>query len=363
MSTPLSIEDLRRLYLDFSLLNKNIVHIAGSKGKGTVAYLIATLLKKRGFKVGLFTSPALLEDREMIQIDGKTISEEEFGKLNQFFIQKAPNLSPFERLTFMALKAFSEENCDYTILECGWGGQNDATNLTTEKCLTILTHLELEHREVLGDTLEKIALNKLGICRPGVPLLTPENQRGFVKSLLNQNVPLIAAALENSADLPHHPESVSLALAALKELGFDSSHEDLLSLKTATIPGRMERVEFSGHVAILDGAHTMDSLRFVREQVEKIAKTEGFEEIFWAAHFLKDKNSELWTLLPPENSVWIPLKDERAGECPSLMKNQTLEEFYASVQPLPEKSLVVFVGSFRLVAAVKRFLHENIKVD
>ncbi len=187
------------------------VHIAGTNGKGSTSAYLAGLLERCGLKVGLFTSPHLVEVRERFRINGQMISEALFTEAVQFIQQlliqdgKAAQTSAekdlkkmsceaehtlqdnrianglqknensgytpcfFDVMFYIAMYAFQKEQVDMVVLETGLGGRLDATNAVSEKCLTLITHIGLDHTEYLGNTLEEIALEKAGIMKAGVP--------------------------------------------------------------------------------------------------------------------------------------------------------------------------------------------------
>lgn len=331
-------------------LHAKVIHIAGSKGKGTTALLLAKILELSGHKVGLFTSPFLFSEEEMIQINGENISKADLDRL-----RVGLDGSEFENQTEAAFLYFNEQECDYVVLECGWGGAMDATNTVENKNLTILTHIELEHTEVLGDTVEKITKEKLGICRPGVPLLTVASQ-----------VPAVFETIENAGLEPilvpavdlddHHPESAGLAMAAAEHFGITVTPEIHAELENLKVPGRFEVLKWDKHTLILDGAHTYDSVLYLREKVLEYTLHHGLGDPFWAIHFLKDKAPGLNKLFVRNHTVWIDLDDERAGTAPEDLNAVSIDEFLESLEIEPAGRLVIFVGSFKLVAGVKREL-------
>ena len=168
------VKDFLCLYdVDYGKLK--YIHVAGSKGKGTTCAFIANYLWNDGYKVGLYTSPHIFEVTERIWMNGKAIEKTRFAEMVEGlkkFIEKTecPQLTYFEILTVLALKYFVEEGVDYVVLEVGLGGRLDATNIV-RPVLSVLTTVELEHTDVLGDTIEKILNEKLGIVKDGVPVL------------------------------------------------------------------------------------------------------------------------------------------------------------------------------------------------
>ena len=149
------------------------IHIAGSNGKGTTANYLANIYRAHGLKVGLFTSPYLNDVNEMININGQNISNEEFEKMikeNEKLFDKY-SLSPFEIQTYIALKYFDNNACDLAIIECGMGGEIDATNIFIP-IASIITSISLEHTAFLGRSLCEIAYQKAGIIKEGIPVIT-----------------------------------------------------------------------------------------------------------------------------------------------------------------------------------------------
>lgn len=149
----------------------HIIHVAGTNGKGSTCKMLATLLMKSGCRVGLFTSPHLVRINERIRINDEIISDEDFARVfcrvkEQFTVHP----SFFEVMFAMAAVYFNEQKVDYIIYETGMGGRLDATNIV-EPELTIITSIGYDHMEYLGDTLEKIAAEKAGIIKPGVPVI------------------------------------------------------------------------------------------------------------------------------------------------------------------------------------------------
>jgi dihydrofolate synthase/folylpolyglutamate synthase len=156
-----------------------VVHIAGSNGKGSTSVKIANTLRLSNYRVGLFTSPHISSFRERIQINGEMVSEDQIvSNLRDIFAicdeQNIPSIF-FEIVTALAFKIFSDEHVDVAVLETGLGGRLDATNIVKVPLLSIITSIGLEHTQILGDTLEKIALEKGGIIKDSCPVLVGNN--------------------------------------------------------------------------------------------------------------------------------------------------------------------------------------------
>ncbi len=153
------------------------IHIAGTNGKGSVSHMIASVLQEAGYKTGLYTSPHLKDFRERIKINGGMISEEEVILFveKHWDIIKSIRPSFFEMTVAMAFNFFAENNVDVAVIEVGLGGRLDSTNIINP-VLSVITNIGHDHMDLLGDTFEKIAIEKSGIIKPGVPVIISETQ-------------------------------------------------------------------------------------------------------------------------------------------------------------------------------------------
>lgn len=153
------------------------IHVAGTNGKGSVSHFLASILHRTGLKVGLYTSPHLVDFRERIRINGQMIPEDEvvrFVEKNRSFFE-SQQLSFFEMTVGMAFDYFRAEKVDIAVVEVGMGGRLDSTNVITP-LLSVITNIGFDHTQFLGDTLDKIAFEKAGIIKPGVPVVIGETQ-------------------------------------------------------------------------------------------------------------------------------------------------------------------------------------------
>lgn len=151
------------------------IHVAGTNGKGSVSHLLAAILRQAGYKVGLFTSPHLLDFRERIRVNGKMIPKEYVVDFVERHRATFEPLHPsfFELTSTLAFDYFRTEEVDFAVIEVGMGGRLDSTNIITP-ILSIITNISLDHTQFLGDTVEKIAAEKAGIIKPEVPVLVGE---------------------------------------------------------------------------------------------------------------------------------------------------------------------------------------------
>lgn len=276
---------------------KNCILIAGTKGKGSVAYMIDAGLRACGLKTGLFVSPHLLSVRERIQINGEWIKKETFARLMARFqplVKKQP-VSYFELLTTMAFELFAHKNLDFTVIEVGLGGRLDATNLC-EPVVAVITRIGYDHLQVLGRTLKKIAREKAGIMRAQRPVVIGLQPAEAEKELLLQAIkvgaqPFLVKRQSRVWDENLSPSGVAFSaftelgggrvelkilgrhqiencLTALTVLGILSRSEPQINfatvvagLKNLTIPGRCEVVvaEQTSPLVIVDSCHNPES--------------------------------------------------------------------------------------------------------
>ncbi len=156
-----------------------VIHVAGTNGKGSVCRYLYSVLQENGYKTGLYTSPYLERFTERMEYNGSEISQEDLIRYTELVLKNvdlmlaAGQESPteFELITAIAFLYFSEKDIDYLILEVGLGGAGDSTNMVSKPAASVITSISFDHMEYLGDTLEKIAIEKAGIIKPGVPVI------------------------------------------------------------------------------------------------------------------------------------------------------------------------------------------------
>ena len=186
------------------------IHVAGTNGKGSTCAMLESIYRAAGLRVGLFTSPHLVSFRERIQVNRQLIPENELVRLVeeiQPLLKQFPadnHLTLFEVVTVMALKFFAEQKCDLVIWETGLGGRLDATNIVTPLA-SVITNIAFDHQQWLGDTLEKIAAEKAGIIKPGIPVVTATDEPSALavieKIAKEKNAPLTTVAADGNPPL------------------------------------------------------------------------------------------------------------------------------------------------------------------
>jgi len=281
-------------------LGRRTVHVAGSKGKGSVAAMAASILRKAGLRVGLYTSPHLHRFVERIAIDGEPIAPEEFGRLlgalrPQIEAEDAGgfgSVSTFEALTALAFVAFRERGVEAQVLEVGLGGRLDATNVLDANDVCAITPVSLEHTAVLGDTVAQIAAEKAGIITPGATVIMApqrESAADVVRSVCaERGAALIetaqACALSRTKHdrdgqefslrtpratyklrLPllgrHQLDNAATAVLAVEALGIEIDEATLRDgLAAVRWPCRIEILK-QRPLVVADGAHNRDSAR------------------------------------------------------------------------------------------------------
>jgi len=255
------------------------IHVAGTNGKGSTCAMLESIYRLAGRRVGLFTSPHLISFRERIQVNRTLIPEADVVRLVervQALLQGFPrDHSPtfFEVVTVLALSYFAEQQCDLVIWETGLGGRLDATNIVTPLA-SVITNIQFDHEQWLGNTLAKIAAEKAGIVKPGVPVLTASEEAEAL-AVIRAAAGLAAAPLEvvtpeailrpPLADLAlplpgeHQRVNAALALATVRTLVSQLPvPEETMTRGLATVQwaGRLQQIEISpGHLTLLDGAH------------------------------------------------------------------------------------------------------------
>jgi dihydrofolate synthase / folylpolyglutamate synthase len=276
------------------------VHVAGTNGKGSVASAIARVLQNAGYKVGLFTSPHLVTFNERIQINNNMISnknvvESYYAIKNLHQGSREPTF--FEFSTAMALYEFSKENVDWAVIETGMGGRLDATNII-RPAVSVITNISIEHKKYLGNTIEKIAGEKGGIIKRGIPIITGAKQKSAIAVLkdiaVRKKAPLylyginfktrskdgiftyygmenVWPGMRTGLSGSHQIENAALVLAACEILGkkIDLPVERIKAgLLNNKWPGRLEIVSTSPYI-ILDGAHNLGAARALSDFLSK----------------------------------------------------------------------------------------------
>ena len=302
------------------------VHVAGTNGKGAVCAILDAALRAadRGGgvpppRVGRYTSPHLVKLNERFFLDGEPIDDETLESAAckvASSVSRLPSFAQeptfFEALTAVAFCLYAEAKVDYAVLECGLGGRLDATNVC-DPAICVITKIGLDHCDWLGGTVEKIAAEKAGIVKPGVPVVLGRNEPS-VRAVIDARAKEIGAPFHYAPDLvdeseipadfslsgSFNRENAITAIASLKVLaakGAQRGTKDLLKgFENVIWPGRFQRV---GNV-IVDGAHNPPAARALRESLEGLGRSEGLDGIDLICGFCGDKDvGEVLSVLAP----------------------------------------------------------------
>ena len=292
------------------------IHIAGTNGKGSTAHMLASILQEVGYKVGLYTSPHLKDFRERIKINGKMILEKEvvsFVEENKI-IFKEMNLSFFEFTVAMAFDYFAKEGVDIAIIETGLGGRLDSTNIINPE-LAIITNISLDHTNLLGDTIEKIAREKAGIIKNKTPIIIGRKQKettSIFKSIAKEkNAILIYASPQkgyaNDLKGEYQKENINTVITAIKQLqkqGWtiteNSTEHGLLKIVGNTqLLGRWQTLSSNPQI-ICDTAHNEDGIKEITKQLSN-SKYEQLHIVFGT---VDDKNLDPILRYLPKNAKY-----------------------------------------------------------
>ena len=293
------------------------IHIAGSNGKGTTANYLANIFRAYGLKVGLFTSPYLDEVNEMININGENISNDEIvSYLSQYEkLIKKYSLSAFEIQTFIGLSYFQKMGCDLAIIECGMGGEIDATNVFNP-ILSIVTSISLEHTAFLGRSLCEIAYQKAGVIKDNIPVITgilDEEALNTIVEIAKEKESQVICSVE-PAKVVYENYGYNFAYSVYTDLRINSSAT--YSLKDACIaleaviklldrfpvseeqireglaktymPARME-IMGQNPLVLVDGSHNPEGVQNMVNSLQNLAENREIHVLFAC---FKDKNIE-----------------------------------------------------------------------
>ncbi len=289
------------------------VHVAGTNGKGSTTHTIASVLQEAGYKTGLYTSPHLKDFSERIRVNGKPISE-------QYVVDFVENAKPlidqfqpsfFEITTIMAFQYFKDMGVDVAVIETGLGGRLDSTNIITP-LLSIITNVSFDHVQQLGNTLEKIAGEKAGIIKPGIPVVVgeaPENLRPIYES---KGSPIIWAEDMEFPDVEFelkglcqdkNKKTILASLEVLK-LDLDITAENIRQgmahvVENTGLMGRWQTIG-TEPLIIADTAHNEGGIRYIAEQLMSM-KYKTLRIVFG---MVKDKDISTVLSLMPKNAEY-----------------------------------------------------------
>jgi len=352
------------------------IHIGGTNGKGSCSHMITSILMEEGYRVGLYTSPHLVDFRERIRTNEGMCSKEfvmTFIEAHKEYILMQ-QLSFFELTVGMAFSYFAEHNLDLAVIEVGMGGRLDSTNVITP-ILSIITTIGLDHQAFLGDTLEKIAHEKAGIIKHKIPVVIGQSQEEtkavFQNKAQQESAPIYWASDKPSAltsDLKGNYQvfninTVVTAISVLNEHGdlaisSKAVQDGLLSVVSNTgIQGRWQWLKPN---VVCDTAHNKDGLELVLKQLSQ-AEYNNLHLVFG---MVKDKNPDDILALLPKNAYYyfVAPKINRALEASELFEHSkrfglkgeccsSVAEGYQNALHNADNSDLIFIGGSTFVVA------------
>lgn len=394
-------KDLSRMHDAYKMLNVDLsnvkkIHVAGTNGKGSTLEFILRLLREKGHRIATFRSPYVFQFNERIGFDLKYIKNDEllalindFYDFNETFKKSyGEHLSFFELLTLMAFKYAYDKKADFIIIEVGIGGLLDATNILNYD-LSLITNIGYDHMHILGDTLESIANNKLGILKKGNHLITTvdkdlHNQfRKYAKDVgatvdfIDQPLEIIESdplflnyegyRLYIGARGTYQAKNVTLAIAAAK---YFYPNLDMLSInrafKFAKVIGRFYMLAPQVYV---DGAHNISAMRALVDHLKEILKRRSKIKVIFSALNDKDINGMLDLLEEISDDICITsfpdprFKSLKSYVRPGMFYNEdalsAFQNFYINK---PYEEAIVITGSFHFVShmihTIKAYQHK-----
>jgi dihydrofolate synthase/folylpolyglutamate synthase len=379
------------------------IHIGGTNGKGSTAAIIASILRKEGYRVGLYTSPHLIRFTERMKVNEKEIEKEEVASLTEWMRERietagvAPPFTFFDFTTAMAFLYFKQKMVDLAVLEVGLGGRLDSTNVI-DPLLSIITNIGKDHQDVLGKGILRIAREKAGIIKESRPLITaatqPQVLRLFSKICREKKAPFFRVGKEFRYVLAgegsfsyeglyrklwglslnlrgsHQMINATTALGAMEildDLGYRVSNDAMTEgLKEVDWPGRLEVVCSSPRV-LLDGAHNPDGALSLKESLEKDFQ---YHHLVLLIGIMKDKDvhSILHSLSPLADRIILTRPGMDRAASPALLrkalgrngkKAEVIEDFRKAIDKglslTGEEDILCITGSLYTVGEARSY--------
>jgi len=385
----------------------NIIHVAGTNGKGSIAAMIQSILTKSGYSTGFFVSPYLERFTERIQIDNKEISEKDLSEITskvkiaveEILEEGFNHPTEFEIVTAIGFLYFFKKNVDFLILEVGLGGRYDATNVIKKSLISIIASISLEHTEYLGNTVEKIAFEKAGIIKKNNDVVIYPQAENIIEVIKNQakikkantyipkdnnlRVKKSGKLFYESEEFfikdftfkfygKHQLKNLLVAIKALEILkikNFKISNKSIKNgLEAATMPGRFELIEQKPYI-IIDVAHNKDGIDAFTETIKGFLANKN---LVLFIGMLNDKNpeninselldmtNEIYTLTPKSdraitsfNLKELLLNISKTSEIKAL---DSYEEAVRIAKSKDDNTVSAFIGSFYMVGEIRTLI-------
>lgn len=352
------------------------IHVAGTNGKGSSCHMLASILQEAGYRTGLYTSPHLKDFRERIKINGETIGEDfvvAFVQEQKPFLDYH-ELSFFEMTVGMAFQYFAEQKVDIAIIEVGLGGRLDSTNIIHPE-VSLITNIGYDHMDILGNTLEKIAMEKAGIIKRNVPVVVSERQpetEMIFKLIAHQRKADIT--FSDELDIPDYEtdlmgsyqnRNVKGVVSCLKKLeGFTITEAHIISglkntIKNTGLMGRWQILQKQPMV-VCDTAHNKEGLL----QIFKELSQQKFDELHFVIGFVNDKSvQDLLQLFPKKAHYYFVKPNVVRGLDEKILKQiakkvglkgkkyETVQDGLAKARSKAKSRDLIYVGGSTFVVA------------
>lgn len=375
------------------------IHVGGTNGKGSTSHMLSSVLQSQGYKVGLYTSPHLVDFRERIKINGRMIPEKNVVEFVEAWKKSGYNGSPsfFELTMIMAFDWFAKEKVDYAVIEVGMGGRLDSTNII-QPLLSIITNISHDHNQFLGNTLKEIAGEKAGIIKPGIPVVIGETQEEtknvFLETANNTDSDIFFADqyddnLElNSLDtgwegrnrdlkftLPlggdyqrHNVQTVLVAIDRLKKIGIDISDSSIKSglenvINQTGLMGRWSVLSFSP-LTIADTGHNIAGLTYNFNQLHKLITSRKDGKLRVVIGFVADKAIDKIIKILPQDAVYYVTNAQIPRALPAdqlkkifddnglkAFKFDSVAEAYKKAKKEASENDIIFIGGSTFIVA------------
>jgi dihydrofolate synthase/folylpolyglutamate synthase len=387
------------------------IHIAGTNGKGSTTAMLSEILKEAGYKVGMYISPFLEEFEERIQINNINIPKEALSKAVTKVSKAVDEVvglgydhpTEFEIITCAMFQYFYEEEVDYAVVEVGLGGRLDSTNVLTP-ILSIITSISYDHMQILGDTLNKIAYEKAGIIKEGVPVvLYPQEEESLevIKRVCDERNSTLIEVPRNCAELKevdglkqklrlqtssntyniklsllgrHQLLNCGIVVFAVEELnkqGLSIKEEHILeALKKVRWPGRLEVLK-EKPLVVIDGAHNIDGIKKLSESVDIYF---NYEKLILILGILADKQvAEMIDVIAPSayRIIAVTPNSERAELSSKLAEAVTLvnknveavenygEAYEKALSYASPEDIILVSGSLYMIGDMRRLIRKH----
>ena len=368
--------------------NYRTIHVGGTNGKGSVCHTLAAILQSQGYRVGLYTSPHLVDFRERIRVNGKKISKKRVVEFVQAVRKEQweTGFSFFELATALAFKYFEEQKVDFAIIEVGLGGRLDCTNII-QPVLSVITNISFDHVQFLGDTLPKIASEKAGIIKSGIPVCIGENVNPEVKAVFQGRAKEVEAPITFAEDesFPRkglegvalqglcqekNQQTILTSVRLLREQGIEISDEAVKRgfKEVCTMTGLMGRWQILSKkpLTICDTAHNKGGLDYIFRHLATLPH----QRLHFVFGMVSDKDVDAVLSMMPKDAVYYftQASVQRAMPAEEVCKrakthnlhgkvfNDVKTAFLAAKEEASSKNIIYIGGSTFIVADLLTFL-------